>query len=73
MWRCGEKRNTEKIFVGEHESKRPLGRSTHKLEDDIKMDLKVIGQEVMDLFVWHKIEISSGCCEHKNKPLDFIQ
>lgn len=58
MWRDWEKRNAKKIFVGKHERKRPLGRAEHKLEDDIKRNLKAIGQEGMDLFVWCRIEIS---------------
>ena len=68
-----EKRNAKKIFVGKHERKRPLGRPEHKLEDDIEMTLKAVGQEGMDLFIWHRLELSCGCCELNNKPLDFIQ
>jgi len=28
------------ILVGKHEGKRPLGRSWHRWEDNIKMDLR---------------------------------
>ena len=49
MWHDWEKRNAKKIFVGKRERKRPLGRAEHKLEDDIKMNLKAVGQEGMDL------------------------
>jgi hypothetical protein len=33
------KRNAYKIFVGKPEGKRPLGRPTHRWEDNIKKDL----------------------------------
>jgi hypothetical protein len=36
-------RNAHKIFVGEPEGKRPLGRSRRRWEDNIKMDLRTMG------------------------------
>jgi hypothetical protein len=41
-------RNAYKILVGKPEGKRPLGRSRHRREDDIKMDLRKIGWESVD-------------------------
>jgi hypothetical protein len=41
--RMGEMRNAYKMLVGKPERKRPLGRSRRRWEDNIKMDLKVIG------------------------------
>jgi hypothetical protein len=38
-------RNTYKIVVGKPERKRPLGRPTRRLEDNIRMDLREIGWE----------------------------
>jgi hypothetical protein len=38
----GENMNTHRILVGKPEGKRPLGRLTHKWEDNIKMDLREI-------------------------------
>jgi hypothetical protein len=35
----GEKRNTFRLFVGQSERKRPLGRPRCGLVDNIKMDL----------------------------------
>jgi hypothetical protein len=32
-----------RVLVGRPEGKRPLGRSTHRWEDNIKMDLREIG------------------------------
>jgi len=48
-------------------------RPEHKLEDNIKMYLKAVGQEGMDFLIWHRLELSCGCCELNNKPLDIIQ
>jgi hypothetical protein len=38
----GELRNAYKILVGKPDEKRPLRRTMHKWEDNIKMDLKEI-------------------------------
>jgi hypothetical protein len=43
----GEMRNTYKILVGKPEGKRPLRRPGHDWED-IRLDLREIGWEVMD-------------------------
>jgi hypothetical protein len=41
-------RNVYNILIGKPEGKRPLGRSRHRWEDNIKMDLKEILWEVVD-------------------------
>jgi hypothetical protein len=46
--RTGELRNSYRILVGKRERKRPLGRSRHRWEDYIRMDLREIGWEFMD-------------------------
>jgi hypothetical protein len=38
-----EGRGVHRILVGRPEEKRPLGRSRHRWEDNIKMDLSEIG------------------------------
>jgi hypothetical protein len=43
-----EKRNAYGILVGKSEGKRPLGRSTHRWVDNIKMDLREIGWDGVD-------------------------
>jgi hypothetical protein len=45
----GEKRNAYRILVGKPEGKRPLGRPTRRWVDNIRMDPKEIGWDVMDL------------------------
>jgi hypothetical protein len=44
----GERRNVYRILVGKPERKRPLGRPRRRWVDNIKMDLRDIGREVMD-------------------------
>jgi hypothetical protein len=43
-----ERRNAYEIFVGKPEGKRPLGRPRRRWEDNIRMDLRVIGWEGVD-------------------------
>jgi hypothetical protein len=44
----GEMTNVYKVLVGKPEGKRPLRRHMHGWEDNIRMDLRKIGWEVMD-------------------------
>jgi hypothetical protein len=39
----GEERGVHMVLVGKPEGKRPLGRPRHRWEDNIKMDLQVVG------------------------------
>ena len=39
----GERRGAYRVLVGKPEGKRPLGRPTPGWEDNIKMDLQVVG------------------------------
>jgi hypothetical protein len=41
-------RSAYKTLVGNPERERPLGKPTHRLEDNIKMDLRLLVLEVMD-------------------------
>jgi hypothetical protein len=43
-----EKRNAYRILVGKPEGKHPLGRPRCRWLDNIKMDLREIGQDGMD-------------------------
>jgi hypothetical protein len=38
-----ERRSVYRVLVGKTEGKRPLGRSSHTWEDNIKMDLQEVG------------------------------
>jgi hypothetical protein len=44
----GDKRNAFRNLVGTPEGKRPLGRSKHRWEGYIKMDIREIGWSGMD-------------------------
>jgi hypothetical protein len=48
----GEQRNTNRIFVGKPEGKRPLGRPRRRWVNNIKMDLRKtrwVGMDLIDL------------------------
>jgi hypothetical protein len=38
-----EERGVHRVVLGKLKGKRPLGRPRHRWEDDIKIDLQVIG------------------------------
>jgi len=44
----GEMRGVNRVFVGKPEEKRPLGRPSHRWEDNTKMDLQEVGCGGMD-------------------------
>ena len=46
--RMGERRGLYRDLVGKPEGKRPLGRSSLRWEDNIKMDLQEVGCRGMD-------------------------
>jgi hypothetical protein len=46
--RMGEKGNTYRILVGKPEGRRPLGRPRRRWVDNIKIDFREIGWEVVD-------------------------
>jgi hypothetical protein len=41
--RMGERRGAYRALVGKPEGRKPLGRSRHRWEDNIKMDLREVG------------------------------
>jgi len=41
--RMGERRGVHRILVGKSDGKRALGRSRHRWEDNIKMDIQEVG------------------------------
>jgi hypothetical protein len=44
----GKMRNVDKVLVGEHEWKIPLGRPRYRWEDNIRMDLRKMGWDGAD-------------------------
>jgi hypothetical protein len=60
---------TYKIFIGIPEGKRQLGRPKYRCEDTIKMDLKEIGCEDMDLIYLTQDTIQWWALyKHDNEP-----
>jgi hypothetical protein len=55
----GDKRNADGILVGEPEGKIPLGRSRHRVEENIKMDHREDGVLYIGLILL-RIGISGG-------------
>ena len=47
MW--GEMGGVDRVLLGKHERKRPLGRPRRRWEDNIKMDLQEVGCASIDL------------------------
>jgi hypothetical protein len=41
----GDGRGVYRVLVGRPEGKRPLGRPRHRLEDNIKLDVREIGMD----------------------------
>jgi hypothetical protein len=58
----GEKRDAYNFLVGKPEGKRPLGRSMHRKEDNIKMDLQEVecGGGVWTGLIWLRIGTGGG-------------
>jgi hypothetical protein len=58
--RMGEGRGVYRVLVGRLESKRPLGRPRRRWEDNIKMDLREIGIDEVNGFIWLRIGFGRG-------------
>jgi hypothetical protein len=58
----GKMRNTYKILVGKSEEKIPLGRSSRRWDDNIRLDLKEIGWNGMlwTEFIWFGTGTNGG-------------
>jgi len=56
----GERRGVYRVLVGKPEGKRPLGRSRHRWEDNIKIDLQELGCGAWNLSSWLRTGTSGG-------------
>jgi len=65
-----ETRGLYRVLVGKPERKRPLGRSRHRWEDNIKTDLQEVGWGVWTGSSW--LRIGTRTCECGNEPLGSI-
>jgi hypothetical protein len=70
----GTKGNAYRFFVGKPARKRPLARTRHRWEDNIKMDIRTIGWGGLD---WSDLVQDErpveGTCELGNEPLASIK
>ena len=55
--RMGERKGVCRVLVGKPEGKRPLGRSRHRWEENIKMDLQEVGCGCVD---WIELDQDRG-------------
>jgi hypothetical protein len=53
--RMGEERVVHRVLVGKPEGKRPLGRPRLRWEDNINLDLQVVGGVVGTRWSWLRI------------------
>jgi hypothetical protein len=58
--RMGRMKNAYRILVGNPEGKRLLRRPDHRWEDNIRMDLREIGEKLWTEFIWLRIGTSGG-------------
>jgi hypothetical protein len=58
--RMGEGRGAYRILVGRPEGRRPLVRPRRRWEDNIKMDLQVVGWGTWTGLIWLRIETGGG-------------
>jgi hypothetical protein len=65
----GEERKVYNVLMGKPEGRRPLGRSSRRWEDGVRMDLREIGLGVcgLDSTVSRQGPVA-GCCECGDEP-----
>ena len=56
----GERRDSYRVLVGKHGGKRQLGRPKHRLDSNIKMDLKGVGWGSRTGLNWLRIGTGGG-------------
>jgi hypothetical protein len=72
----GEGRGVYRVLVWRPEGKRPLGRSRHRWEGNIKVGLREIQIDGQTGFGWLRIGSSGrllGFCEHGDEPLGSVK
>jgi hypothetical protein len=68
---CGKHGRGEKRvqgFVGKARRKKPLERPRSRWENGIKMDLRVVGGVMSNIFTWFRIGLPAVSCECGDEP-----
>jgi hypothetical protein len=68
-----ERRDAHRILVEKPERKRLLGRTRHRWEDNITMDLQEVGWGSMDWMIWLSMGQVLGTCKCGNEPSGSIK
>ena len=71
--RMEEVKSAFKILIGKPTGKRPVGRSSHRWEDNIRMDIEEIGVSMRNWLIQLSIESLESSCECGIEPLGFIR
>jgi hypothetical protein len=71
--RMGERRGAYRALVGRPEGRRPLERPRRRWEDNIKIDLTVVGWGGKTGSILHRLGRVAGYCERDNEPLCSIE
>jgi len=53
--RMGERRGADRVLVRKYGEKRPLGKLSHRWEDNIKMDLQEVEWGAWTVLIWLRI------------------
>jgi hypothetical protein len=56
----GERRGMYRVLVERPEGKRPLGRPRHRWDDNIRMEIQVLGREAWTGFIWLRLGTGGG-------------
>jgi hypothetical protein len=67
----GGNRNSYRVLLGKHEGKRPLGRPRDQWEDNIKVDIKVLGVDY--IYLVQDRDSEWVCFEHRNESSGSIR
>jgi len=64
----GEKGNAYRVLMGKSEGNKPLGRSRHSCEDNIKWILKKWNGLDLNTIMWLTIDTRGGLFWKRNEP-----
>jgi hypothetical protein len=69
----GDSRCAHWVLVGRPEGRKPLGRPTHRLEDDIKMDLQEVRCGARTGLIWLRIQLGGWFLRMQQQNFKFCK